>query len=122
MPRTLDHLNDAISVLTPLSLAETSWDNVGVMVESPRPRQIARGTKRAVYLCIDRESRSSPSRDFFSETHPPLLFFSDASSREGSLVEPFDRVNLDVPPSDLWRVETVDARQLDPTVAPRMRR
>jgi hypothetical protein len=52
---TLSHLSSAINTLTPLSLAETSWDNVGLMVEPPKPRHTSQGSKRSVYLCIDRK-------------------------------------------------------------------
>lgn len=42
----------AMDVIAPLALADTTWDNVGVLVEAPalRPEQLAR---RTVFLTID---------------------------------------------------------------------
>lgn len=49
---TLTHLGQAIERLTPLSLAESSWDNVGLMIEAPKPNQLP---KRSITVCIDRK-------------------------------------------------------------------
>lgn len=48
---SLHHLQAAIQTLTPLSLAENSWDNVGTIAEAPFPRVI-QGIKRVV-CCVD---------------------------------------------------------------------
>jgi len=59
---TLSHLQPALDRLTPLSLAETAWDNVGVMVDAPEPRDAKTGSnKRRVLTCIDRASPPPPS-------------------------------------------------------------
>jgi putative NIF3 family GTP cyclohydrolase 1 type 2 len=52
---TLTHLKEAVSRLTPLNLAETSWDNVGIMGEAPYPRdeKLQGHSKRKIVLCID---------------------------------------------------------------------
>ncbi|GAA5903262.1 uncharacterized protein JCM6883_002743 [Sporobolomyces salmoneus] len=79
MSSTIEHLNSAITRLVPLSLAETSWDNVGLMVEPPKPRTIPSGSKRAVYLCIDltrsvaQEALSNPSTVSILTYHPPIF-------------------------------------------------
>ncbi|GAA6007429.1 hypothetical protein JCM11491_004160 [Sporobolomyces phaffii] len=76
---TLAHLEQAVSRLTPLSLAETSWDNVGLLVEPPKPRSLAAGEKRRVYLCIDLtrpvvdEALSDPSTTAILTYHPPIF-------------------------------------------------
>ncbi|GAA5878124.1 hypothetical protein JCM16303_002854 [Sporobolomyces ruberrimus] len=75
---TLSHLTAAVSKLTPLSLAETSWDNVGLLVEPPKPRQTSSG-KRSIYLCIDltreaaTEALSNPSTTSVLTYHPPIF-------------------------------------------------
>lgn len=56
IPAAHRHLDAAIQRLLPLSLADTSWDNVGWMVQTPEPRQVEPGTKQRVLLCIDRET------------------------------------------------------------------
>ncbi|GAA5820227.1 hypothetical protein JCM3770_006068 [Rhodotorula araucariae] len=78
---TLGHLHAAVSQLTPLSLAESAWDNVGVMVEAPQPRdgRLAQGTPRRVATCIDLttavcdEALSSPSTTAILTYHPPIF-------------------------------------------------
>lgn len=49
----LRHLSAAVEILTPLSLAERSWDNVGLLIEAPKPRQPT--GPQQVFCCIDRE-------------------------------------------------------------------
>ena len=68
---TLNHLAIAIEVLTPLSLAEAAWDNVGLMVEAPKPRAVTSGPKRVV-CCIDCKLLHSPSfqRLLTDSAHP----------------------------------------------------
>lgn len=51
-PRPLAHLERAVERLTPLSLAERAWDNVGIMVEAPTVRT---DSKRRIVLCNDRK-------------------------------------------------------------------
>lgn len=51
---TLPHLRQAVDKLAPLSLAEKSWDNVGLLVEAPFPKKI--DGVRKVFTCIDRQS------------------------------------------------------------------
>ncbi|GAA5827548.1 hypothetical protein JCM11251_001727 [Rhodosporidiobolus azoricus] len=78
---TLAHLKEAVQRLTPLSLAETSWDNVGTMVETPQPRddRLQKGDKRRVVLCIDlttavsSSALSSPSTTAILTYHPPIF-------------------------------------------------
>ncbi|GAA5966949.1 hypothetical protein JCM3765_004409 [Sporobolomyces pararoseus] len=73
---TISHLSTAIERLTPLSLAETSWDNVGLMVEPPKPRALS---KRSIYLCIDLtrpvldEAVSNPQTVSILTYHPPIF-------------------------------------------------
>ncbi|GAA6021507.1 hypothetical protein JCM10207_005784 [Rhodosporidiobolus poonsookiae] len=78
---TLSHLNEAVQRLTPLQLAERSWDNVGIMVEAPEPRdtRLASGDKRKVVLCIDlttpvcTSALSDPSTTAILTYHPPIF-------------------------------------------------
>lgn len=50
---SLNHLIKSIEELCPLSLAEKSWDNVGLMIESPLIREIKLGLKKRIVCCID---------------------------------------------------------------------
>lgn len=50
---TLTHLSAAVDKLVPLSLAERSWDNVGLLVEAPKEREVE--GKKSVMCCIDCE-------------------------------------------------------------------
>lgn len=50
---SLPHLSAAVQKLTPLSLADKSWDNVGLLVEAPFPKKI--DGVRKVFACIDRK-------------------------------------------------------------------
>ncbi|GAA5912330.1 hypothetical protein JCM6882_002562 [Rhodosporidiobolus microsporus] len=78
---TLTHLSEAVQRLTPLALAERSWDNVGVMVEAPEPRddRLQKGDKRRVVLCIDMTTAvstaalSSPTTTSILTYHPPIF-------------------------------------------------
>ncbi|GAA5905651.1 hypothetical protein JCM8208_005795 [Rhodotorula glutinis] len=77
---TLSHLEPAIERLTPLSLAETAWDNVGIMVDAPEPRNAANGSnKRRIVTCIDLttavcdEALSDPSTTALLTYHPPIF-------------------------------------------------
>lgn len=70
--------------LAPLSLADTSWDNVGLLVEPPYPR----GSASRVFLTID--------------LTPPVLEEVLADSKVGVIVayhppifKPFNRLNMD---------------------------
>lgn len=69
---TLMHLKAALDKLTPLELAESAWDNVGLMAEAPEPRdeKLAEGEARRVYLCIDcaylRSPMLSPTTEDFT--------------------------------------------------------
>lgn len=54
---TLQHLATAVEQLTPLSLAENSWDNVGLLIEAPKERPV-QARKKGVMCCIDRASFS----------------------------------------------------------------
>ena len=53
---TLQHLASAVEQLVPLSLAEKSWDNVGLLVEAPSERKVE--GKRSIMCCIDCEALS----------------------------------------------------------------
>lgn len=53
MPAAQRHLERAIAQLTPLELADRSWDNVGWMVACPSARNI--DGKQRVLLCNDCE-------------------------------------------------------------------
>ncbi|GAA6002671.1 uncharacterized protein JCM10292_002960 [Rhodotorula paludigena] len=78
---TLAHLEAAVQRLTPLSLAERSWDNVGVMVQAPEPRDHAleTGQRRRVVTCIDLttavcdDALSHPSTTAILTYHPPIF-------------------------------------------------
>ncbi|GAA5930892.1 uncharacterized protein JCM15063_002488 [Sporobolomyces koalae] len=75
---TLTHLKAAVERLTPLSLAETSWDNVGTMVEPPRPHE-PQGPHRTVHICIDltrpvvESALADPSTTAILTYHPPIF-------------------------------------------------
>ncbi|KAM0747228.1 NGG1p interacting factor 3 [Meredithblackwellia eburnea MCA 4105] len=74
---TLHHLSQAVQQLCPLSLADRSWDNVGVMVEPPTPRAV-QGRKRIV-CCIDlttavtESAVSHPTTSAILTYHPPIF-------------------------------------------------
>ncbi|BGP03342.1 UPF0135 protein [Rhodotorula toruloides ATCC 204091] len=78
---TLTHLQTALAKLTPLELAESAWDNVGLMAEAPEARdgKLAEGEARKVYLCIDlttavcSEALSDPSTTAILSYHPPIF-------------------------------------------------
>ncbi|GAA5979354.1 hypothetical protein JCM11641_005010 [Rhodosporidiobolus odoratus] len=78
---TLSHLESAINRLTPLSLAETAWDNVGLMVQSPTSRDLnlGNGDKRRIVLAIDlttpvcESALASPSTTALLLYHPPIF-------------------------------------------------
>jgi putative NIF3 family GTP cyclohydrolase 1 type 2 len=61
--------------ICPLSLAELQWDNVGLLVEAPYPRENA----TRVFLTIDLTSQvleeclSDPSTGVIISYHPPLF-------------------------------------------------
>lgn len=65
---------NAIEQIAPIQLAE-SWDNVGLLVESPIPRQNATAT----FLCIDltpsvlSEALKNPKVGIICAYHPPLF-------------------------------------------------
>ncbi|CAG8470749.1 5567_t:CDS:2 [Ambispora gerdemannii] len=65
----------ALKKIAPLSLAETSWDNVGLLVEPPYPRENA----SRVFLTIDltsevlEEALSDPEVGFIIAYHPPIF-------------------------------------------------
>ncbi|GAA5824706.1 hypothetical protein JCM5353_004416 [Sporobolomyces roseus] len=73
---TLTHLGQAIERLTPLSLAESSWDNVGLMIEAPRPNQLP---KRSITVCIDltrpvvEAALAKESTSAILTYHPPIF-------------------------------------------------
>ncbi|KAI5474538.1 hypothetical protein MNV49_003076 [Pseudohyphozyma bogoriensis] len=73
----LNHLALAISKLTPLGLAEQSWDNVGLLVEAPKPRTVT-GPK-AIVCCIDlttavlEEALAHRSTSVILCYHPPIF-------------------------------------------------
>ncbi|KDE04193.1 hypothetical protein, variant 1 [Microbotryum lychnidis-dioicae p1A1 Lamole] len=73
----LNHLLAAVERLTPLQLAG-SWDNVGVMIEAPYPRQEIKG-KKQVLTCIDlttavtEEALASSSTAAVLTYHPPIF-------------------------------------------------
>lgn len=50
---TLNHLITSVEELCPLVLADRSWDNVGLMIESPLIRTIEKGLKKRIVCCID---------------------------------------------------------------------
>lgn len=52
----LNHLSAAVESITPLSLADSSWDNVGLLVEAPFPRARLPGKSARIVCCIDRDS------------------------------------------------------------------
>lgn len=52
--RHFARLQQAVQRLTPLALAETKWDNVGIMVEAPEPATPTPTPRTKVVCCIDR--------------------------------------------------------------------
>ncbi|CAO1615003.1 unnamed protein product [Parajaminaea phylloscopi] len=50
---TLAELVKTMNQIAPLSLADTTWDNVGVLLEAPFQRTGAKGSSSKVHLCID---------------------------------------------------------------------
>ncbi|GAA5989948.1 hypothetical protein JCM10908_002391 [Rhodotorula pacifica] len=82
MASSSDHfarLQQAVQTLTPLSLAESAWDNVGVMVEAP---SLAEGEdkRRKVVCCIDLttqvcDAALAQQSDIFAilTYHPPIF-------------------------------------------------
>ena len=52
--RHFARLQQAVQQLTPLALAETKWDNVGIMVEAPEPATPT-APRTKVVCCIDRQ-------------------------------------------------------------------
>ncbi|GAA6060875.1 hypothetical protein JCM10212_000158 [Sporobolomyces blumeae] len=92
---TLSHLARAVDRLTPLSLAEKAWDNVGVMVEAPFSRD-NKVQERKVSLCIDLSTQvtesalSDPSTTAILTYHPPIFSglksFSLATPLQASLL------------------------------------
>ncbi|BGP58137.1 hypothetical protein JCM8202_006161 [Rhodotorula sphaerocarpa] len=75
-PRPLAHLERAVERLTPLSLAERAWDNVGIMVEAPTVRT---DSKRRIVLCNDLttqvcdEALAHPDIFAILAYHPPIF-------------------------------------------------
>ncbi|KAJ3189888.1 NGG1 interacting factor [Gaertneriomyces sp. JEL0708] len=71
----LQRVVKAMDHLAPLSLAETAWDNVGVLVEAPFPRQNA----NRIFLTIDlttpvlEEALKDPKVGVIMAYHPPLF-------------------------------------------------
>ena len=121
---TLTHLNQAINKLTPLSLAETSWDNVGLMIEAPKPRQL---TKRSITVCIDRNY----SLFFFPSELPSLslsvlrithrsIFYSHSTRSRSSLVQPLNLPDPHISSPNLFRFKIPHPRKLDSKISTRM--
>ena len=83
----------AIESFAPLSLASTSWDNVGLLVDPPYPRS---NTSR-IFLTIDltlpvlREALSDPSVGIIIAYHPTLF----KPIRKLSLSNPTSRVAME---------------------------
>ena len=69
----LNHLTAAVESITPLSLADSSWDNVGLLVEAPFPRARLPGRSARIVCCIDRESPplrpSDPTDSLLAHSH-----------------------------------------------------
>ncbi|GAA5917498.1 hypothetical protein JCM5296_001678 [Sporobolomyces johnsonii] len=78
---TLAHLSQAIDRLTPLQLAERSWDNVGLLIQAPHSRddRLGKRDKRRVVCCIDlttpvcASALSSPHTTAILTYHPPIF-------------------------------------------------
>ncbi|KAK4053634.1 hypothetical protein OIO90_003873 [Microbotryomycetes sp. JL221] len=72
-------LERAVDKLTPLALADTSWDNVGLMIEAPFPRKLEQGQKGRVVLCIDLTTQvcdaalADPQTVCVLTYHPPIF-------------------------------------------------
>lgn len=71
----LKRVIDAMERIAPLSLAETKWDNVGLLIESPFPRLSA----QKIVLTIDltllvlQECIKDPQVGIIIAYHPPLF-------------------------------------------------
>ncbi|GAA5880795.1 hypothetical protein JCM3774_005753 [Rhodotorula dairenensis] len=73
-------LQHAVQSLTPLSLAELAWDNVGIMVEAPEPLRQPQHTRPSkVVCCIDLTTRvcdaalAQPDVFAILTYHPPIF-------------------------------------------------
>ncbi|CAO1638751.1 unnamed protein product [Sympodiomycopsis kandeliae] len=89
--RTLSDVMTAMHHIAPLTLADTSWDNVGLLLEAPKPR-----LGRGVHLCIDlttsvtEEALSNPETSVIICYHPiifrGLKSLTLANSQQASLL------------------------------------
>lgn len=94
---TLPHLREAVEQLTPLSLAEKSWDNVGLLVEAPIPKKID-GAK-TIFTCIDREQRQSLLSRWEGAEHSPPSQSLPQSQRKLSTTQTQQSFSLITPQS-----------------------
>ncbi|GHJ88051.1 hypothetical protein NliqN6_4453 [Naganishia liquefaciens] len=61
--------------IAPLELADTTWDNVGVMIEAPFPKKDARTVLLTIDLTIDvcKEALALPNCSLVVSYHPPIF-------------------------------------------------
>ncbi|KAI8803785.1 GTP cyclohydrolase 1 type 2/Nif3 [Cladochytrium replicatum] len=89
---TLQRVIRAMEKIAPLHLAETAWDNVGVLVESPHPNP----TGNRVFLTIDlsprvlKEALSTPNVGVIVAYHPPLF----RAIKKFTMADPMQRAAL----------------------------
>jgi len=65
----------AMNHIAPLSLADHSWDNVGLLVEAPIPRENANGILLTIDLTLDvvQEAINNPKIGVIISYHPPIF-------------------------------------------------
>ncbi|GAA5962865.1 hypothetical protein JCM8115_001988 [Rhodotorula mucilaginosa] len=77
--RHFARLQQAVQRLTPLALAETKWDNVGIMVEAPEPATPTPTPRTKVVCCIDLTTHvcdaalAQPDVFAILTYHPPIF-------------------------------------------------
>jgi hypothetical protein len=113
---TLTHLKEAVSRLTPLSLAEKSWDNVGLLIEAPysRDEKLQGDSKRKIVLCIDCSSFSSS----FSSSKLTFCPHSDYRRPYRCPRIPLNYRHSHLPPSHLFRPQISHFLNSSPSLPP----
>ncbi|ORY46195.1 NGG1p interacting factor 3 [Neocallimastix californiae] len=66
---------EAMNNIAPLSLADNSWDNVGLLLEAPIPRENANGILLTIDLTLDvvNEAIKNPNIGVIISYHPPIF-------------------------------------------------
>ncbi|ORX54754.1 NGG1p interacting factor 3 [Piromyces finnis] len=71
----LSFVLEAMNNIAPLSLADNSWDNVGLLLEAPIPRENANGILLTIDLTLDvvQEAINNPNIGVIISYHPPIF-------------------------------------------------